>query len=139
MHVRTRLHFAVPSSPPQNVTVIVLSSTKIEVNWTDVPEIDQNGIVTDYEVMYEPLMTFGNALNIIIVNTTNMYITLDGLQEFVNYNISVRARTSVGPGLFSVGIVRRTLDDGKLSLHYDCFVLISFYILISSFRCAYNK
>ncbi len=124
MHVRTSLHFAVPSSPPQNVTAIVLSSTKIEVNWTDVPEIDHNGIITDYEVMYEPLMTFGDALSITIVNTTNMYITLNGLQEFVNYNISVRARTSVGPGPFSVGIARRTLEDGKTLFITFTFCLI---------------
>ncbi len=91
----------------------VISSTEIKVNWTDVLEIDQNGVITDYEVMYVPLMRFGNTLSITIVNTTNMYITLDGLQEFVNYNISVRALTSVGPGPFSVGIARRTLEDGK--------------------------
>ncbi len=95
------------------MTATALSPTEIQVNWSNVPEIDQNGIITDYEVMYEPLMTFGDALSITIVNTTNMSITLDGLQEFVNYNISVRARTSVGPGPFSVGIMRRTLDDGK--------------------------
>ncbi len=97
----------------------VISPTEIQVNWTDVLEIDQNGIITDYEVMYEPLMRFGNTLNITIVNTTNMYITLDGLQEFVNYNISVRARTSVGPGPFSVGIMRRTLEDGELLVVKD--------------------
>ncbi len=104
---------AAPSSPPQNVMATVISPTEIQVNWTDVLEIDQNGIITDYEVMYEPLMTFGGVLSIIIVNTTNMYITLDGLQEFVNYSIPVRARTSVGPGPFSVGIMRRTLEDGE--------------------------
>ncbi len=98
------------------MTAIVLSSLSIQVNWTDVPEIDQNGIITDYEIMYEPLMTFGDALSISIVNTTNKYITLDGLQEFVNYTISVRARTSVGPGPFSVGIMRRTLEDGELQI-----------------------
>ena len=31
----------------------------------------------------------------------------------MNYNISVRAYTSVGPGPYSAGDVERTLEDGK--------------------------
>ena len=102
----------VPASPPQNVTASVLSSTEIEVNWTEIPEMEQNGIITEYEVMYEPLMTFGGVLTTITVNTTNMFVTLTGLQEYVVYNISVRAYTSVGSGPYSVEIVRRTQEDG---------------------------
>ena len=90
----------------------VLSSTEIQVNWTEVPGRDQNGIITQYEVMYEPLMTFG-VLNTTTVNTTNLSIILISLEEYVDYNISVRAYTSVGPGPFSEGIVRRTLEDGN--------------------------
>ena len=92
----------------------VLSSTEIQVNWTEIPEMEQNGIITEYEVMYEPLMTFGGVLTTTTVNTiaTNMFITLTGLQEYVVYNISVRAYTRVGPGPYSVEIVRRTLEDG---------------------------
>ncbi len=93
----------------------VISSTEIQVNWTDVPEIDRNGIITEYEVMYEPLMTFEGQLNTTIVNTTNLSITLNDLEEFVNYNISVRAYTSVGPGPYSAGIVNITLEDGRSS------------------------
>ncbi len=90
----------------------VLSSTEIQVNWTEIPEMDQNGIITEYEVMYEPLMTFGGVLTTTTVNTTNMSVTLTGLQEYVDYNISVRAYTNIGPGPYSVEIVRRTLEDG---------------------------
>ena len=84
------------------------------MNWTEVSEIDQNGIITQYQVMYEPLMTFG-VLNMTIINISNlpMSITLFGLEEYVEYNISVRAYTSVGPGPYSVGIVRSTLEDGN--------------------------
>ena len=105
---------AAPGSAPQNVTAAVISSTEIQVKWTNVLEIDQNGIITEYEVMYEPLMTFEGQLNTTIVNTTNLTITLNYLEEFVNYSISVRAYTSVGPGPYSTGIVRQTLEDGKI-------------------------
>ena len=80
------------------------------MSWTEVPEIDQNGIITQYEVMYEPLMTFGGHTT---VNTTNLSITLMDLQEYLEYNISVRAYTSVGPGPYSVGIVNTSFVDGK--------------------------
>ena len=103
---------AVPTSPPQNVTTTVLSSTEIQVNWNEVLEIDQNGIITEYEVMYEPLMTFGGLITTLTVNTTNLSITLMDLEEYVEYSISVRAYTSVGPGPYSVGIVNTTFEDG---------------------------
>ena len=106
---------AVPASPPRNVVATVLSSTEIQVSWTEVLEIDQNGIITEYEVMCEPLMTFGGQITALTVNTTNLSITLMDLEEYVEYNISVRAYTSVGSGPYSVGIVRRTLEDGKFS------------------------
>ena len=106
----------VPASPPQNVTAAVLSSTEIQVNWTEVLEIDQNGVITEYEVMYEPLMTFGVLTNeSVVVDSTNFSTTLMDLEEYVQYNISVRAYTSVGPGPYSVRIVRRTFEDGKPS------------------------
>ena len=83
--------------------------------WEDVTLVDQNGNVTEYGVMYEPLMRFGDQLKTTIVNTTNLSITLNDLEEFVNYNISVRAYTSVGPGPYSAGIVNITLEDGRSS------------------------
>ena len=102
-----------PASPPDNVETVVVSSTSILVRWNDVPPIDQNGIITDYEVLYLPLETFGGTINIQIVNTSNMFLLLDNLEEYVNYTIQVRAFTSVGPGPFSDPITNQTLQDGK--------------------------
>ena len=97
---------AAPGSSPQNVAATVISSTEIQVNWTNVLEIYQNGIITEYEVMYESPMFEGQ------LNTTNLSITLNSLEEFVNYSISVRAYTSVGPGPYSDGIMKMTIEDG---------------------------
>ena len=107
------MYHVVPASPPWNVTATVLSSTEIQVNWTEVLEMDQNGIIAEYEVMYEPLMEFGFLTNeILVVDSLNLSITLMDLEEYVEYNILVRAYTSVGPGPYSVGIVQRTFEDG---------------------------
>ena len=104
----------------------VNDSTAIQVNWNEVPEIDQNGILTQYEVTYEPLMTFGVLVKL-AVNTTNLSITLMELEEYTGYNISVRAYTSVGPGPYSVGVVRRTFEDGKKEYRVDRLGLVFVY------------
>ncbi len=96
------------------MTTTVLSSTEIQVNWTEVSEIDQNGMIITYEVLYDPLMTFNGMLNTTTVNTTNVYINLSNLQEYVEYNISVRAYTNVGPGPYSLEIISRTLENGEI-------------------------
>ena len=76
-----------------------------------------------YGVRFEPLETFEGVLVTETVNTTSpvLIMNLAGLEEDVDYNISVRAYTSVGPGPYSVGIVERTDQDRKLyisNLHY---------------------
>ena len=67
-------------------------------------------------------MTFDGALVTMTMNTSNTSIVLGGLQEYVEYSISVRAYTSVGPGPFSPGVDNRTFEDGMnlfVFLHSD--------------------
>ncbi len=108
----------------------MLSSTEIQVNWTEVSEIDQNGIITEYEVMYEPLMTFGVLNTTTTTTTMNLFTVLFGLEEYMEYNISVRAYTNDGAGPYSVGIIWRTFDDGELTM--DISHLLCNYTVPSS-------
>ena len=105
----------VPASPPGNVSVMVQSSTEIMVSWDAVLPINRNGIVTMYEVQYEPLETFDGTLIKMTMNITApaMSTILTGLEEFVNYTISVRAYTSAGEGPYSIGITEMTAEDGR--------------------------
>ena len=107
----------VPASPPQNVMAIVLSSTEIQVNWTAVPGRDQNGEIIMYDVCVKSQMTINRT---VMRNNTN--IILSGLEEFEEYQISVRAHTRVGPGPYSAEVAATTLEDGKLSLA-DCTIM----------------
>ena len=102
-----------PDSPPGNVTTIVLSPISILVIWEEIPVFDQNGIIIAYEVLYEPLDTFDGEIETETINTTNTSITLGALQEFVDYNISVRAHTIAGPGPYSDIITDMTPEDGN--------------------------
>ena len=58
-------------------------------------------------------MTFGGQLMTMTTNTSNTSIILGGLEEYIGYNITVRAFTSVGPGPFSPGVDNRTFEDSK--------------------------
>ena len=92
-----------------------MSSTEIMVTWDIVLPIDQNGVITMYEVLYQPQETFNGAIRDLTVNVSapEMSVVLMNLQEYVNYTISVRAYTSVGEGPYSEGIVELTNQDGK--------------------------
>ena len=105
--------FTVPAIAPINVQSEVLSSTSINVTWEEIPPIKRNGIITSYEVLYEPLDTFDGAIGPAIVNTTNLYYVLVGLEEYVDYNISVRAYTRAGFGPYSQEITNQTFQDSE--------------------------
>ena len=106
---------AAPTSPPSNVMATAVSPTSIMVTWDMVPPIDQNGVITMYEVLYEPLEAFNGAImsNTTTVDGTARAVNLTGLEEYVNYTISVRAYTSAGEGPYSDGVIELTNEDGK--------------------------
>ena len=90
-----------------------VSPTSIMVTWDMVPPIDQNGVITMYQVLYQPLETFGGAIGPLTVNVTELTADLTDLEEYVNYTISVRAYTSAGEGPYSDGVVELTFEDSK--------------------------
>ena len=80
-----------------------------------------------YEIGYEPLDTFNCGLMVESINTTGsvLMMNLTGLEEYVEYNVTVRAYTSEGAGPYSdPPITERTLEDGK-----KCFPILVVIIL----------
>ena len=80
--------------------------------------MDQNGDIIMYKIMYTPLETFGVTLESDTVNVSgsNMSVVLMGLEEYVNYTISVRAFTIVGAGPYSVAVIVLTQQDSKCNI-----------------------
>ena len=95
--------------------VSVVSPSEILVTWDIVPPIDQNGLITQYEVYYQPLETFGGAIGPMVeaIVPPNISVILAQLEEYVFYNISVRAFTEVGPSDYTTALLERTPEDGK--------------------------
>ncbi len=108
------LSHPVSNSPPENVSIMFLTSSRIMVSWDAVPPEDRNGIITMYEVLYQLLETFEGAITTQTMNVTERSANLTDLEEFVNYTISVRAYTSVGAGNYSSEITVLTLEDGNV-------------------------
>ena len=108
----------VPAGFPQNVTTTTVSPMEIRVNWEPMPAIEENGILVTYEILYEPQETFnGEIMSNVSINTTDgsvLEMVLNDLQEFVEYNVTVRAYTSIGSGPFNpTGDSSRTFEDGE--------------------------
>ena len=112
--------FAAPASSPQNPSSITLNTTSIRVQWEEVPEIDQNGIITFYKVRIDPAQ-FQN-VRYVNVSGSELVLVVGGLQEFVEYNFTISAYTSGGPGPFSVNTTSTT-DQAR---EWNVYVFLEF-------------
>ena len=102
-----------PSNFPQSFIVVPLSPTSLNVSWQPVPAIDRNGIITQYTVDFDPLETFEGQLTnrSMVVDASASYVILEGLQEYVEYDVRVRASTVAGDGPDSPTVWQRTRED----------------------------
>ena len=75
-----------PDNSPQNVTATAVSSTEFKVLWEEIAAIDENGVITMYEIQYAPLETFEGRISTDVCYTSNgaiLMFTLNGLEEYV--------------------------------------------------------
>ena len=87
---------------PQNVSAVVNSSTEITVYWKEVPAFNRNGVILVYEVLYRSTLDQTQTLN----TTDNSTFSLSlQVEEFIAYNITVRAYTMAGAGDESMPVV----------------------------------
>ena len=126
---------SVPSGFPLNITAYTLSSTQIIVGWGEFPEIDHNGKITHYEILYNQTDTPSfNMTDSLIINSSLYSMVLDGLAEFVEYNITVSALTAIGRGPFNPNAATNMTDASSKPLFmnnniihiYICALCISF-------------
>ena len=90
------------------------------VTWDEIPGLDQNGIITEYEVQIFAPLNFPADIFFDLQNTTNLSLVVTGLEDFVFYDINVRAYTNVGPGPYSIPVTERTLEDGNFLCLFKC-------------------
>lgn len=125
------MSFTVPSSPPQNFTTMVISSTSISVYWDPPPLGDQNGVITGYRVIIINLNRTSISVNVNVFGTN---FTAMNLEEFEAYNIQVAAMTAVGLGPFSNVIRSQTFEDGKYCV-VVC-ILCPYVVMLCFYGCS---
>ena len=109
--------YAVPADPPANVTVTVLCSTIIEVEWS--PPHTPNGIILHYTLF----------INDFIMNITatsghqSIVVDVSELTVFEFYAVFLSASTSVGEGPTSVNVVAVPDEPCKYILYPKLYVV----------------
>ncbi|XP_065845964.1 uncharacterized protein [Oscarella lobularis] len=101
----------VPSQPPTNLTVTPIDPcfilwkncglSKLRVEWDPPPAEDRNGIIILYEIYYIGA-EFDTELHTANVSGNVYSMTLSDLEEYVIYDVRIRAFTHVGPSSFSL-------------------------------------
>ena len=115
-----------PSAAPGNMQGHNTSSASIQVSWEAPNAADQNGAVTVYTVYYQAVggnFNDGTSKQKPVVAPFSKAV-LTGLEEYVEYNISISASTSIGEGPLSASIVVRTAEAGEtVSVDKSCVFL----------------
>ena len=102
---------------PLNVSAVVNSMTEITVYWEEVPAFNRNGTILLYEVLYHSTLDQTQTLN---TTNSSTFTLLLRVEEFVEYNIMVRAYTVAGAGEESMPVVVvMTPGDSMLSNFYN--------------------
>ena len=96
-----------PSSAPLNVSTVTVTSTTIEVSWSEIPLEYQNGIIRYYIVNVTETNT-GSEFQAISYNQS---ASLNNLHPYYTYNITIAAYTTEA-GPYSVLISITTDEDG---------------------------
>ena len=103
----------VPSSPPQNVMVTSVNPTSLMVLWQLPSTINYNGPITGHVINYTRVGT--SDIMSVNVNSGTTH-TISGLVAYVDYSVTVAARTVNGTGPFSnPPVVGRSGEDGELN------------------------
>lgn len=96
----------IPSSYPQNLSVVGLTASSTKLAWDPPPLAERNGRIVKYVVVYRDINSQHNNTN----GTTETQMAIQGLQPDTTYDIRVQAFTSKGGGPMSPSIQSRTMS-----------------------------
>ena len=78
-----------PSDEPSSLTVFSVNSSSVTLQW--MPPGTPNGVITHYSILY-------NGTNVTNFGNTMLMGTVGGLLPDTEYDVQMRAHTSVGVG-----------------------------------------
>ena len=101
----------VPSEPPVILNATSTTSTSIALKWSDRQQ--DTALLLGYAILYKKFNERFQVNYMKSVPPNPLEATLDGLQKFTNYTISVFAVTRFGNGVTSLSVSLQTQEDGK--------------------------
>ena len=85
-----------PTGAPASITQTAAASTSVTVQWEEVPCLDRNGEITDYQVV--TTNSQGMAVGTANVDVAARQATISGLTLSTQYTVSVAAVNGAGTG-----------------------------------------
>ncbi|XP_076135118.1 protein tyrosine phosphatase receptor type Fa isoform X3 [Alosa pseudoharengus] len=110
--IEARTAQSTPSAPPQEVHLVSLTSTSVQVSWTAPPAALRHGNIVRYSLAYQATSGEDTQRHEVpdIPADASSHV-LDGLEKWTEYQVWVRAHTDVGPGPESPAARIRTKED----------------------------
>ena len=107
-----------PTSPPINISVVVINSTALNASWRIPDEDEHNGLLTQVEIQVLGINLDTSERKILVSindsNDTSIHCQIiSGLEEFVNYSVILTVRNAAGLSPFSDALFPTTLAAGK--------------------------
>ena len=110
----TYIHlFLVPSTPPVNISVYSINSTAIQAEWNAPELINQNGVLTSYQVRYNGSV-LDATVRVLNLSINTMFVILTGLQPNVYYCVMIRIENGAGFSGFNPPNCARTHEASKI-------------------------
>ncbi|XP_049577112.1 protein sidekick-1 isoform X1 [Syngnathus scovelli] len=109
--VSARTAESVPSGAPVNVTADAVSSTKILLTWSPVPQERRNGAILGYKVLYSEKDSQRPPTVLLAEGERNASLLLGALRKYTVYSLQVSAFTRMGDGPPSSPVILRTKED----------------------------
>ena len=128
INLKTKLHITVPSSAPTSFTLTASSSTSITASWQLPPADSRNGIITGFILFYKKKGSAGSTTRVPINSGATLSKHVTGLDKYTEYEFQVLAFTSVGDGLKSSVVVKRTKEDGVKNYQFLFLFNKRFYL-----------
>ena len=123
-YLAQKLFPLVPSGPPTNVTITVLSYNSLIVTWFPPMLSLQNGVIREYTVIINDVNT-KSSQTVSVINKTNIIIS--DLKSFYTYSILVSAST-VGLGPFAE-LVTIQMPESSMSIDILSGWLHSYFLI----------
>ncbi|XP_038141195.1 protein sidekick-1-like isoform X2 [Cyprinodon tularosa] len=100
-----------PSGSPVNVSAEAVSSSRIMLTWSPIPEAQRNGVIIGYKVLYSEKDSDGPPSVQVVEGDKNITLLLRSLQKYTMYALQVLAYTRIGDGPPSSPVLLRTKED----------------------------